>query len=211
MEISTNYIKEVSKVNKSNAISAYNQTEEKRIDYSTYIAKEIRDIPYSEAKENYEQIKERISVLIKDNVSESKMTEGVGASFQLTKVNHSSNDKLNEAMYNTMQNFTDTARIVKFDYELQTNLEDFYHRKDTTASFQINGTDGSNHANKNLTREQLSSINLDDFISKMLKTFTEDYSNAKSQSAKEQYKELVDGYSKFKENYEKAVTEPYYA
>ena len=60
MEIEASYIKEVSKVSKTNTVSGYSQTEEKsQIDYSNYSPSEIRDISYDEAKENYEEIKGR--------------------------------------------------------------------------------------------------------------------------------------------------------
>jgi len=212
MEIEANYIKEVSKVSKTNVVSGYSQTEEKsQIDYSNYSPSEIRDISYDEAKENYEQIKERVDDLGKEDLSESEKNELFGVHFQLGKVNQSNNEKLNEATYETMRNLENPNDVSVFSLKLQTNLQDYYYGKDTTASFQINGTDGSNHVHKELNSTQLSNINVDDFIDKMLATFTDDYASAKSGTIKEQYKGIVDGYSSFKENYDKAVTEPYYA
>jgi len=209
MEIEANYIKEVSKVSKTNAVSGYNQTEEKtQIDYSNYSASEIRDIPYDEAKENYEQIKERVDDLGKEKLSISESKELMKTYFQLNGVNQSDNDILNETMYETMGDIEDPIR---FSLELQTNLQDYYYGKETTASFQSTDAYTSNHTDKELNEVQLSNINIDDFIDKMLETFTEDYASAKSASMKEQYKDIVDGYSSFKENYDKAVTEPYYA
>jgi len=212
MEIEANYIKEVSKVSKTNAVFAYSQTEEKsQIDYSNYSPSEIRDISYDEAKENYEQIKERVDDLGKEDLSESEKNELFGVHFQLGKVNQSNNEKLNEATYETMRNLENPNDVSVFSLKLQTNLEDYYYGKETTASFQINGTDGLNHVHKELNSTQLSNINVDDFIDKMLATFTDDYASAKSGTIKEQYKGIVDEYSSFKENYDKAVTEPYYA
>jgi len=212
MEIEASYIKEVSKVSKTNIVSGYSQTEEKTpIDYSNYSVSEIRDISYSEAKENYDQIEDRLHDLSKNNISEYENGQGGAAFFQLHAVNYSNNEKLNEAKYETMRNMEEEADVIHFSIELQTNLEDYYYGKETTASFQINGTDGSNHAHKELNSTQLSNINMDDFIDKMLETFIEDYNSAKSGTIKEQYKGIVDGYSSFKENYDKAVTEPYYA
>jgi len=212
MEVEASYIEEVSKVSKINAVSGYNQTEEKtQIDYSNYSPSEIRDIPYDEAKENYERIKERVELLDKENLSESENNELSGVHFQLGKVNFSNNDKLNEATYETMRNLEDPLEVSVFALEVQINLQDYYYGKDITSSFQINGTDGSNHIHKELNSTQLSNINVDDFIDKMLETFTEDYNSVKSGTVKEQYKNIVDGYSSFKENYDKAVTEPYYA
>jgi len=212
MEIEANYIKEVSKVSKTNVVSGYSQTAEKsQTDYSNYTPSEIRDISYDEAKENYEQIKERVDDLGKEDLSESEKNELFGVHFQLGKVNQSNNEKLNEATYETMRNLENPNDVSVFSLKLQTNLQDYYYGKDTTASFQINGTDGSNHVHKELNSTQLSNINVDDFIDKMLATFTDDYASAKSGTIKEQYKGIVDGYSSFKENYDKAVTEPYYA
>jgi len=212
MEVEASYIKEISKLSKTNAVSGYSQTEEKtQVDYSNYSASEIRDIPYDEAKENYDQIEDRLNDLSKNNISEYENGQHGSACFQLHAVNYSNNEKLNEAKYEAMRNMEEEADVIHFSIELQTNLQDYYYGKETTASFQINGTDGSNHVGTNLNEVQLSNINIDDFIDKMLETFTEDYNSVKSGTIKEQYKSIVDGYSSFKENYDKAVTEPYYA
>ena len=52
--------------------------------------------------------------------------------------------------------------------------------------------------------------NVEDFTSKMVSAFSEDYENAPL-VVKEQYKDIVDGYSLFQKNYNQAVREPYYA
>ena len=60
--------------------------------------------------------------------------------------------------------------------ELQFNLENYYHGNETRVKFCIwSKTYGKNYE---LTKEQLSSINADDFFSKMLNTFTKDYEAA---------------------------------
>ena len=208
MEIGTSYIKEVSQVNKSNAVSAYPETEEKTtVDYSNYSISEILDIPYEEAKENYEQVMEKVADLQEKFAGSDELSKSM---FQFAKVNFSDNDKLNEALYETMRSFDNPIDAVLFEFEMTINMKDYYYEKETTASFQMN-EDGSNHAHKELNSTQLSNINMDDFIDKMLATFTEDYASAKSGTIKEQYKGIVDGYRSFKENYDKAVTEPYYA
>ena len=207
MEIESNYINQVAQANKTNVVSPYGETKEE-IDYSEYNISEIRDIPYAEAKENYDQIKERITKLSEEDLSKAESIEHVNAYMQLSTVNYSDNENMNETVYETMAIVESPAL---FSFELQTNLEDYYYGKDTTASFRIDGTDGSNHANKELNKTQLSNINMDDFINKMLETFTNDYNTAKDPTLKEQYKSIVDGYNLFKESYDQAVTEPYYA
>jgi len=207
MEIENNYINQVAQANKTNVVSPYGETKEE-IDYSEYTISEIRDIPYAEAKENYDQIMERVTNLDKQGVDDE---ESFVAIMQLAKINLSDNNKLNEVLYETMRLTDDPKDAMFLDYEIQVNLQDYYYGKDITASFVISDSNDSGHAHKELNRTQLSNINMDDFINKMLETFTNDYNTAKDPTLKEQYKSIVDGYNLFKESYDQAVTEPYYA
>jgi len=212
MEIEASYIKEVSKVSKTNIVSGYSQTEEKIIvDYSDYNSSEIRNIPYDEAKENYVQIKEQIKLLREGDLTRDERTDLMVTDMQLARLDLNNNDNFNKATYETMRNMDNPINSLWFLSELGTNLQDYYYGKDITASFQSTDAYTSNHTDKELNEVQLSNINVDDFIDKMLATFTDDYASAKSGTIKEQYKGIVDGYSSFKENYDKAVTEPYYA
>ena len=207
MEIGTNYTKVVSEVSKVNKTSTYKQ-EEKKVDYSNYSIKDIRNIPYEEAKNNYVQIKEQLKKLGNENSSDELGIEFVAATFQLERVKLSDNNKLNKALYATMSNENNPSKAILFDSELMTNLQDYYHGKSINASFVASNDEI--HTSKNLTKSQINSIDFNDFISKMISTFTEDLNESKG-SVKDQYSNIVNFYNSLQDNYNKTVREPYYA
>src|SRR5574344_273343 len=197
---SINQTKEIKSINSSSNI------EKNQKDYSGYTTfKELKEIPYEEAKENYEAIEKRALELRAKHRSEGieEGTKGLASRAmleQLDKVNISNNDELNKALYETLRGIKDPLDSHVMNSELQFNLENYYHGNETRASFVYDPkTYGKNYE---LTKEQLSSINVDDFFSKMLNTFTKDY-EAAPKEAKEQYKKIVDGYSIFSEVYNK--------
>ena len=107
-----------------------------------------------------------------------------------------------------MRAIKDPLKSSEIDSEIQTNLKDYYYGKDVNASFVV--SNNPIHTDKNLTTSQINSINIEDFLSKMVSAFSENYENAPI-VVKEQYKQIVDGYSLFQKNYNQAVREPYYA
>ena len=187
--------------------TAYSQQTSK-IDYSNYTPSQIKEIPYEEAKANYDEISKRINDIDDQKLSfdESNMKSNVF--FQLSKVKLSDNDKLNKAVYETMRAIKDPLKSMVVGDEINANLKDYYYGKDVNASFVV--SNDPIHTDKNLTTAQLNSINVEDFTSKMISAFSEDYENAPL-NIKEQYKQIVDGYSLFQKNYNQAVREPYYA
>ena len=187
--------------------TAYSQQTSK-IDYSNYTPAQIKEIPYEEAKANYDEINQRINEIDDQKLSfdESNMKSNVF--FQLSKVKLSDNDKLNKSVYETMKATKDPVKSMMMGFEIQTNLQDYYYGKDVNASFVASNNDI--HTDKNLTTSQLNSINVEDFLSKMTSTFSENYENATG-VIKQQYKDIVDGYTLFQKNYNQAVREPYYA
>ena len=187
--------------------TAYSQQTSK-IDYSNYTPAQIKEIPYEEAKANYDEINQRINEIDDQKLSfdESNMKSNVF--FQLSKVKLSDNDKLNKSVYETMKATKDPVKSMMMGFEVQTNLQDYYYGKDVNASFVASNNDI--HTDKNLTTSQLNSINVEDFLSKMTSTFSENYENATG-VIKQQYKDIVDGYTLFQKNYTQAVREPYYA
>ena len=203
------FITAISKVQNIQSVknTAYSQQTSK-IDYSNYTPSQIKEIPYEEAKANYDEINQRINEIDDQKLSfdESNMKSNVF--FQLSKVKLSDNDKLNKAVYETMRATKDPIESITVSSEIQTNLQDYYYGKDVNASFVVSNNDI--HTDKNLTKSQLNSINVEDFTSKMVSAFSEDYENAPL-VVKEQYKDIVDGYSLFQKNYNQAVREPYYA
>ena len=200
------YLSEINEV-QSVKNTAYSQQTSK-VDYSNYTPSQIKEIPYEEAKANYDEINQRINEIDDQKLSfdESNMKSNVF--FQLSKVKLSDNDKLNKAVYETMRATKDPIESITVSSEIQTNLQDYYYGKDVNASFVVSNNDI--HTDKNLTKSQLNSINVEDFTSKMVSAFSEDYENAPL-VVKEQYKDIVDGYSLFQKNYNQAVREPYYA
>ncbi len=187
--------------------TAYSQQTSK-VDYSNYTPSQIKEIPYEEAKANYDEISKRIADLGNQVLSFDEENKYIDASIQLTRVKLSDNDKLNKAVYETLRAIKDPLKSSEVDSEIQTNMQDYYYGKKTYASFVV--SNDPIHTDKNLTTAQINSINVEDFTSKMLDTFSKEYANTVG-VVKEQYKQIVDGYSLFQKNYNQAVREPYYA
>lgn len=198
-----NSVSSINQAKETKSINTSSNIEKIQKDYSGYTTfKELKEIPYEEAKENYEAIEKRALELRAKHRSEGieEGTKGLASRAmleQLDKVNISNNDELNKA---TLRGIKDPLDSFVMNSELQFNLENYYHGNETRASFVYDPkTYGKNYE---LTKEQLSSINVDDFFSKMLNTFTKDY-EAAPREAKEQYKKIVDGYSIFSQVYNK--------
>jgi hypothetical protein len=187
--------------------TAYSQQTSK-IDYSNYTPSQIKEIPYEEAKANYDEISKRLADLGNQVLSFDESNKHIDASTQLRRVKLSDNDKLNKSVYETLRAIKDPIESITVSSEIQTNLQDYYYGKDVNASFVV--SNDPIHTDKNLTTAQINSINVEDFTSKMISAFSEDYENAPL-NIKEQYKQIVDGYSLFQKIYNQAVREPYYA
>ena len=187
--------------------TAYSQQTSK-VDYSNYTSSQIKEIPYEEAKANYDEIFKRLDTIGMQKLSFDEGNIFTDASTQLTRVKLSDNDKLNKAVYETLRAIKDPLKSVVVSSEIQTNMQDYYYGKKTYASFVV--SNDPIHTDKNLTTAQINSINVEDFVSKMLDTFSKEYANTLG-VVKEQYKQIVDGYSLFQKNYNQAVREPYYA
>ena len=188
--------------------TAYSQQTSK-VDYSNYTPSQIKEIPYEEAKANYDAINQRINDLGMKVFSFDEGNVYRDACTQLCSVKLSDNDKINKAVYETMRAIKDSFESVMMGDEINANLKDYYYGKDVNASFVVSSNNDI-HAHENLTTSQINSINVEDFLSKMVSAFSEDYENAPL-NIKEQYKQIVDGYSLFQKNYNQAVREPYYA
>ena len=187
--------------------TAYSQQTSK-IDYSNYTPSQIKEIPYEEAKANYDAINQRITDLGNQVLSFDESNKHIDNMLQLSKVKLSDNDKLNKAVYETMRAIKDPLESMVVGDEINANLKDYYYGKDVNASFVV--SNNPIHTDKNLTKSQLNSINVEDFLSKMTSTFSENYANTTG-VIKQQYKDIVDGYTLFQKNYNQAVREPYYA
>ncbi|MCG3680838.1 hypothetical protein [Aliarcobacter butzleri] len=211
---STQSIYQTQQTNSVNT-SPYNK-EETQKDYSSYNTfAELRDIPYKEAKANYNSIKKRAEELHNKELTEGTVegTKGMGFSamwFQLNNIErYADNDKLNKTVYETLREIKDPLEAFVMDSELEFNLKNYYHGYDTKASFQIDERTYGKEI-PDLTRAQINSINVEDFLSKMTSTFTKDYEEAPNY-VKNQYKAIVDGYSLFQQSYNQSKKEPFYA
>lgn len=187
--------------------SAYSQ-ESTKVDYSNYNYADFREIPYEEAKSNIDSIKERLEILYDGNQTLAESNDSMGIETLMYSLTYSDNDKLNEGMYETLRAMKNPVDAHVMFSEIQTNLQDYYYGKPINASFVVSNNDI--HAREILTRAQLNSINVEDFLSRMVKAFSEDYENA-SMSVKNQYKQIVDGYNLFQQNYNQTKKESYYA
>ncbi|MCJ8325791.1 MAG: hypothetical protein MJK08_01720 [Campylobacterales bacterium] len=203
MKVETSYNNIVQEVHKIK--TSYNKEQEIEVIYNNYSLQEIREIPFEEAKENYDQIIQRINAIKK---SEQVDGEKWALRLQYEYINMTNDTSFNKAVYNTMQNTDDRAQVLSMYFELNTNLSDYYYGKDMYASFVV--SNDNIHAHKSLTQAQHFSINYDKFISKMLDTFTKDYEKAPG-SVREQYKNLVDMYSDIQNTYSSSIKESYYA
>ena len=177
--------------------TAYSQQTSK-VDYSNYTPSQIKEIPYEEAKANYDAINQRINDLGMKVFSFDEGNVYSDACTQLCSVKLSDNDKLNKAVYETLRAIKDPIESMTVSSEIHTNLQDYYYGKPINASFVV--SNNPIHTDKNLTKSELNSINVEDFLSKMISAFSEDYANT-SGVVKQQYKEIVDGYSLFQKNY----------
>lgn len=179
-----------------------------KVDYSNYNYADFREIPYEEAKLNIDSIKERLKILYDGNQTLSESNDSMGIETLMYSLTYSDNDKLNEGMYETLRAMKNPVDAHVMFSEIQINLQDYYYGKPINASFVVSNNDI--HAHEILTRAQLNSINVEDFLSRMVESFSEDYENA-SMSVKNQYKQIVDGYNLFQQNYNQTKKESYYA
>jgi len=208
MEISASFVNLVSQTTKMNSVSAYS-TEESKVNYNKYTTSELRDIPYEEAKNNYTDIMKRIEELNQDKVSMSVSAELVATTFQMNKVNYSGNENFNKSLYETEQSLSVNDALA-LDFELSINLQDYSAGMNINASF-VKGTGNEElHSNKSLSNKQFSNINLDDFLSKMIETFTQNHNETKG-VVKEQFQGVLSAYEHLKKNYESNLKEPFYA
>jgi hypothetical protein len=188
--------------------TTYSQ-ETTKIDYSNYTPAQMKEIPYEEAKANYDAINQRINDL---GMKVFSFDEGMVYSdvcTQLCSVKLSDNDKLNKAVYETLRAIKDPVESITVSSEIHTNLQDYYYGKPINASFVVS-SNSDIHAHENLTKSQLNGINVEDFLSKMVGAFSEDYANAPL-FVKEQYRQIVDGCNLFQQNYNQTKKESYYA
>jgi len=121
------------------------------------------------------------------------------------------NEPINNALYETLKNDTKFGKLFLIS-EIEHNMADEYNNMNIVASFVMpTSQDEQLHARDFLTKKEKHSIDFDSFISKMLKTFTKDLDEAKGGKIKQQYQDIVDGYTLLQQNYNRAKSEPIYA
>ncbi|WP_152020666.1 hypothetical protein [Aliarcobacter butzleri] len=213
--LAVNSTQSIYQTQQTNSVNANPYKEETQKDYSSYNTfKELRDIPYEEAKANYNSIMKRIEELEAKELAENTFEGTKGMTSTSTRIQigtavYSDNDKLNKALYETTQGIKDDVEAFVTTSEIYENMRNYYHGYDTKASFVI---DEKTYGKEipNLTKAQINSINVEDFLSKMTSTFTKDYEEAPNY-VKNQYKAIVDGYSLFQQSYNQSKKEPFYA
>ncbi|MCG3669706.1 hypothetical protein L5F33_05515 [Aliarcobacter butzleri] len=213
--LAVNSTQNIYQTQQTNSVNANPYKEETQKDYSSYNTfKELRDIPYEEAKANYNSIMKRIEELEAKELAENTFEGTKGMASTSTRIQvgtaiYSDNDKLNKALYETTQAIKDDVEAFVTTSEIYENMRNYYHGYDTKASFVI---DEKTYGKEipDLTRAQINSINVEDFLSKMINTFTKDYEEAPNY-VKNQYKAIIDGYSLFQQSYNQSKKEPFYA
>lgn len=213
--LALNSTQNIYQTQQTNSVNANPYKEETQKDYSSYNTfKELRDIPYEEAKANYNSIMKRIEELEAKELAENTFEGTKGMASTSTRIQvgtaiYSDNDKLNKALYETTQAIKDDVEAFVTTSEIYENMRNYYHGYDTKASFVI---DEKTYGKEipDLTRAQINSINVEDFLSKMINTFTKDYEEAPNY-VKNQYKAIIDGYSLFQQSYNQSKKEPFYA
>lgn len=197
-EVSFNsYLESVKKNEESDSV--------KKVDYSNYSVKELRTLPYEEARANYEQIHKRYKELDVDGIRSDEITAlglQLGSASGFIK-----NEAYNKALYETKQKM-DTEKVFDFSFEIAMNMNDYFHGKDVYASFVVSNDEV--HSDKMLTQEQMNSINFKDFISKMSSVFTSGHRETTG-VVKNQYKGIMDGYLDLQKSYNQNEGQPYYA
>jgi hypothetical protein len=181
-------------------------------DYLNMKFEDIKKLSYDEVKSNLTTIKENIQNKLSSNLSDKDALAISSYSLtQLGYVDYAKNTTYNKAMFNTMNSIDDPFQAIVFSSEIASNLTDYANNKNIEASFVVESQGEDFHSKSNLTQKQLNNINFDSFISKMLKTFTQDLQNSTNGKTKEQYQAIVDGYSLLQQNYNQAKSEPIYA
>ena len=99
-----------------------------------------------------------------------------------------------------------------FAIDLQMTMSDYAIGKDIHPTTMVgNDTNGNPiHSDKIVTKQQLKSIDFDEFLSKALSAFTKGM-NETSGEVGDNYKRLVNNYSLLQENYNQVKSEPIYA
>jgi len=158
-------------------------------------------IPTEEKYPNFLEFKEEML----------KLDKGSEYTAYIMSSNFTNNKNLNSAMYETLKNDTKAGQVL-FMHEIEQNMADEYNNIDIEASFIMPTNQNEHiHSNNFLTQKEKKTIDFDNFISKMLTTFTEDLNEAKGGTLKQQYQNIVDRYSTLQRNYDQEKSEPIYA
>jgi len=189
--------------------SSYSKNTDTDKNYLTMSLDDIKDLPYNEVKSNLEDISKNLNNKSEKNAKDSLEIFAVKA--KIHTIDGSNNQQYNQALFNTLGEIDDPFSIIIFQKDIQNNLGDYHDNKNIKASFVVESNTENYRSDNNLTKKQISNIDMGNFISKMLTTFTEDLSEAKGDKIKKQYQDIVDGYGLLQKYYNQAIKEPLYA
>ncbi len=195
-----------------NTSKVSNANQPKETNYQMMSLEDLEKLSYDEFKNNINTIQNRFDTILKESPDELNSNKDflVNVSVmadRISIVNKFPNENMSKALFDTLNNTEQSSQKVFFASEIQQNLTDYYYGKNVQASFMVG--EGI-HSTESLTKQQMNSINFDDFISKMLSNFGKDVATSGG-SVKQQYQGIVDGYSLLKQNYDFQKSEPIYA
>jgi hypothetical protein len=212
MEINSNFLIYSTQTNQKVSNNTKTTEEITQKDYSKMYIADLKEIPYDEAKNNIEAIQLRLNKII-DNNGSSNETFSLQMSLAYVDDNNKlggfNNNIMDKTMFETM-NSLDTDAAFNLEFNISPNLTNYYNGEPNRATFQMYSQDSIFSPHKNLTKSQMNSINMDEFLNEMLSFFTQKASESNGVLG-EQYKQVADGYKTFAQNYQNNKSEPIYA
>ncbi|RXJ95668.1 hypothetical protein CRV00_04290 [Malaciobacter molluscorum] len=191
--------------------SAYAYKSEEKIpnetDYSSYTIKELRQLPFEEVKQNYDEILKVVKDAFKNgsDLSEEDKRDLLALKAQLDAVNYTDNDDINQAYYNRLKGIDDPKVLVWSNSEIIKKMDDL--QKGNIDSLIINNsTFSSNEINAKQKEEdkkedtkikehekEKSQVDLDSLINNVSRMAFK----VSNTSENTYNKELIESYSKF--------------
>ncbi|RXJ87850.1 hypothetical protein [Arcobacter sp. CECT 8985] len=191
--------------------SAYGYKSEEKIpnetDYSSYTIKELRQLPFEEVKQNYDEILKVVKDAFKNgnDLSEEEKRDLLALKVQLDAVHYTDNDDINLAYYNRLKSLDDPKVLVWSNSEIIKKMDDL--QKGYIDSLIINNsTFSSNEINAKQKEEdkkedtkikehekEKSQVDLDSLINNVSRMAFK----VSNTSENTYNKELIESYSKF--------------
>jgi len=149
----------------------------------------VSEVYYSQSNTNSEQENEKV----KANIFTGELYNFDKIYKSVDEFKSDISNKEPKNLMDKIMNDSNAKDGVIFLGELQQNLADFYYGLDIKASFDMSVS----HSYSNLTQEQISQIDFNEFLTQMLDTFTGELDKVKTSNDDElinQYQNIVNGY-----------------